>query len=218
MCSCIPNYIGKAPNCRPECSSNSECPSNLACFNEKCRDPCPGSCGFSAKCTVVNHTPSCTCLTGYTGDPFTSCHQIPRKIESQSNLNRKIQTYSCTIPLAVVIRDEIRRPCDPSPCGANAVCKERDGAGSCTCLPDYFGDPYSGCRPECSVNNDCARDKACLNNKCRDPCPGVCGFNAECHVVNHSPACSCIAGHVGDPLQGCRPEIKSKSRFLMANT
>lgn len=120
-----------------------------------------------------------------------------------------ITIYPSTTNLALVY-DEIRRPCDPSPCGANAECKERDGAGSCTCLPEYFGDPYSGCRPECSVNNDCPRDKACLNNKCRDPCPGVCGFNAECYVVNHSPACSCLSGYVGDPLQGCRPEIKSK--------
>lgn len=83
------------------------------------------------------------------------------------------------------------------------MCKERNGAGACSCLPDYFGDPYSGCRPECVTNNDCQRNKACLNNKCRDPCPGVCGSNAECRVVNHAPQCNCIVGYTGNPLTGC---------------
>lgn len=80
------------------------------------------------------------------------------------------------------LRDEVN-PCSPSPCGANAVCKERNGAGSCLCLPEYFGDPYTGCRPECVQNSECDRSKACINNKCKDPCPGVCGINAsKCRV------------------------------------
>lgn len=27
----------------------------------------------NARCTVINHTPSCSCEIGYTGDPFTNC-------------------------------------------------------------------------------------------------------------------------------------------------
>ena len=38
-------------------------------------------------------------------------------------------------------------PCKPSPCGSNAVCRARERAAGCSCLPDYFGDPYVGCRP-----------------------------------------------------------------------
>lgn len=76
-CSCLPSFIGSPPNCRPECNINSECASNLACINQKCRDPCPGSCGAGAQCNVINHTPACTCPEGYTGDPFTSCSPIP---------------------------------------------------------------------------------------------------------------------------------------------
>lgn len=77
-CSCLLNYVGRSPNCRPECSINSECPSNLACVNERCIDPCPGSCGALATCTVSNHRPICTCIPGYTGDPFRNCNEIPR--------------------------------------------------------------------------------------------------------------------------------------------
>lgn len=81
-CSCLPNYVGSPPNCRPECTINSECPSNQACIREKCRDPCPGSCGVSANCQVMNHIPVCSCIEGYTGDPFSNCY--PKPPESKS--------------------------------------------------------------------------------------------------------------------------------------
>lgn len=76
-CSCLPNYIGRPPNCRPECVINSECPSNKACINERCIDPCVGKCGHNALCSVVKHNPVCNCLSGYEGDPFTRCTVIP---------------------------------------------------------------------------------------------------------------------------------------------
>lgn len=77
-CTCLPQYIGSPPNCRPECVISAECPSNKACINEKCRDPCPGSCGIGALCTVNNHTPNCYCPNGYIGDPFSSCILKPQ--------------------------------------------------------------------------------------------------------------------------------------------
>lgn len=80
VCSCLPDYIGRAPNCRPECTSNQECPANLACINERCKDPCPGSCGNSAYCSVVMHSPVCSCDNGFTGDPFSGCYPVPSKI------------------------------------------------------------------------------------------------------------------------------------------
>lgn len=56
---------------------NSECLGNQACIGEKCRDPCPGSCGVNALCNVINHTPICTCINGFTGDPFVNCQPKP---------------------------------------------------------------------------------------------------------------------------------------------
>ena len=99
--------------------------------------------------------------------------------------------------------DEKPTPCTPSPCGSNAVCNENNGAGSCTCIPNYFGNPYQGCRPECVINSDCALNRACVNSRCIDPCPGTCGTNAECHVVNHLATCSCIASYTGNPYIYC---------------
>lgn len=103
-----------------------------------------------------------------------------------------------------VISEEIQNPCEPSPCGANAICTQRNGAGACSCIEDYQGNPYEGCRPECVLSSDCPTDKACIRNKCKDPCPGVCGSNANCAVVNHVPTCTCITGYVGDPFSACR--------------
>jgi len=136
-----------------------------------------------------------------------------RIIALQTYFEHFFQIYK-KIFIVTPIRDEPINPCNPSPCGSNAICKERNGAGSCTCLPDYFGDPYSGCRPECVTNNDCSRNTACLNNKCRDPCPGICGLNADCHVSNHAPTCTCLVGFSGNPLSSCH-EVTIPSKILL---
>lgn len=91
--------------------------------------------------------------------------------------------------------------CNPSPCGENAECLE----GKCSCHPEYQGDPYSGCRPECLQSSECNRNEACINNKCRNPCPGTCAINAECNVVNHIPMCSCPERMTGNAFVECRP-------------
>lgn len=178
-CSCLRGYLGSPPSCRHECTINAECTSNQACIRNKCQDPCPGSCGINAVCNVFSHTPVCTCIDGYVGDPFTNCNRAP--------------------PPA---RDPPVDPCYPSPCGTNAQCND----GACSCLPEYHGDPYSGCRPECVLNSDCPRDRACLRSKCVDPCPGTCALNAICEVINHVPMCSCPAGLSGNAFVQCQPQ------------
>ncbi len=77
QCGCQANMIGSVPNCRPECLLGSDCPSNMACINQKCVDPCPGTCAPNADCRVINHSPTCNCATGYTGNGFDGCRPIP---------------------------------------------------------------------------------------------------------------------------------------------
>lgn len=100
--------------------------------------------------------------------------------------------------------------CQSQRCGANAQCRD----GICTCLPEYQGDPYQGCRPECILSSDCSKDRACIRQKCKDPCPGTCGQNAECAVINHIPMCSCLSGHTGDAFVLCRP-IPRKTNYCI---
>lgn len=110
---------------------------------------------------------------------------------------------------------ESLNPCMPSPCGANAVCREQNGVGACQCVDNYFGNPYEGCRPECVLNSDCASDKACIRYKCVDPCPGICGQNAECLAVNHLPTCNCLSGYSGDAYRYCH--LVQNERKSMGN-
>ena len=112
--------------------------------------------------------------------------------------------------LATTPRPEVIDPCNPSPCGTNAVCNERNGAASCTCLPGLFGNPYIECKPECTINQECATTLACVNQKCVDPCPGVCGVHATCSVQNHYPICRCDPGYEGDPFSACYRITTSK--------
>lgn len=76
ICSCLPEFVGNAPACRPECVVNSECSMNKACINKKCVSPCVGVCGEYADCSVHNHSPFCMCQNGYSGNAFVRCYPI----------------------------------------------------------------------------------------------------------------------------------------------
>lgn len=181
VCECSQlEYIGNPyEGCRPECVGNSECPANQACIRSKCQDPCPGVCGLEAICTMNNHIPICSCPPGYTGNAFAQC------------------TRQVTPPPP-------SDPCYPSPCGPNSICRIQNEKAVCECLPGFFGNPLAqGCRPECTLSSDCAKDRACINSKCVDACVGECGFGAVCQTINHSPVCSCPANMVGNPFVQC---------------
>lgn len=132
----------------------------------------------------------CSCQDGYTGDPFTICYVMPSPVKKMD-------------------------PCNPTPCGTNALCKvSRNGIGGCICEDGYFGNPYEACTPECVINTDCQYNKACLKNKCEDPCPGVCGTTALCEVINHVPSCKCASGYTGNPYNYCHIIIKEPSKLI----
>ena len=190
-CSCIRGYFGDPySQCRPECVSNSDCPTNRACSNLKCIDPCPGTCGINARCQAVNHIATCTCTGGFRWDPFTQCVTIPFK------------------PVTVEPQD----PCNPDPFGPNSKYRAQGTRSVCTWFPGFFGVPPN-CRPKCLLSSECQLTKACVQQRCLDPCPGTCGANAECKVVNHNPICSCPKGYSGDPFFNCNkdPEVITPS-------
>lgn len=110
----------------------------------------------------------------------------------------------------------VENPCRPSPCGPNSQCRETNNHAICSCSVGYIGVPPM-CRPECVVSSECPQNKACINEKCVDPCPGTCGHNTRCNVVNHNPICSCSSGYTGDPFIGCERIIESMklSNFVL---
>lgn len=209
VCSCLPEFIGTPPACRPECTISSECATDRACVNQKCVDPCAADpCGSNAQCRVRNHSPICTCNNGFTGDAFTRCYPIPRELFDMSQpelIHTERMCISILAPPIEIEREEIRDPCLPSPCGPNAECRNVNGVPSCSCLATFIGQPPN-CRPECTINSECPSQQACINQKCRDPCPGACGLNTVCRVINHTPTCLCIDGYVGNPFINCNPK------------
>ena len=153
ICTCLDNMIGSAPNCRPECLTNSQCEFSKACKNMRCVDPCSENrCGIQARCRVVSHSPICECNERHYGDPFYKCE--PEKQDDPVREN----------------------PCDK--CGPYSECREISGTFVCKCQDGYIGAPPY-CKPECTINSDCPSHLACINRKCADPCTNMCGFNAR---------------------------------------
>ncbi|KAK8736643.1 hypothetical protein OTU49_017434, partial [Cherax quadricarinatus] len=193
VCECLPGTFGN-PNvpsgCKFECVTNAECPMKEACDDRRCRDPCVGTCGLQALCDVVAHNPVCRCPAGYTGDPFYRCTLTLVEVE----------------PEPVFPPEQKSDPCTGSPCGSYAQCSAKDELYTCSCTPGYVGNPYTGCRPECTINSECPLSRACVNQLCVDPCPGSCGLNADCHVLRHQPNCFCHSGYTGDPYTRCHPQ------------
>nr|XP_027235379.1 neurogenic locus notch homolog protein 3-like [Penaeus vannamei] len=182
-CACLPGFYGRPElGCTPECITNSDCVPTRACINQRCVDPCAGSCGVQAECRVLNHNPICSCPRGYVGDPFRACHPAPEPVLPPTHVT----------------------PCHPDPCGTTHACTASGTVAYCTCLPGFFGDARVQCRPECLVSSDCPLTLSCISQKCRDPCPGTCGNNALCSVVSHNPVCACPEGYTGDPFTDCR--------------
>lgn len=103
----------------------------------------------------------------------------------------------------ILVSDPIN-PCRPSPCGPNSQCREVNGQAVCSCLPTFTGSP-PGCRPECTLSSECSHSEACTNQKCTNPCIDTCGQYSDCHVINHSPICSCKPSYTGDPFTRCYP-------------
>lgn len=102
----------------------------------------------------------------------------------------------------MALPEPIGNPCIPSPCGPNSQCQVKENTPSCSCLLEFVGSPPN-CKPECITNSECSYNKACVNMKCKDPCPGFCGLNGICQVVSHAPRCSCLPGYTGDPFIQC---------------
>lgn len=106
-CTCQPGYFGNPyQSCSPECTVNSDCPSNRACVSLKCVDPCPGSCGINANCQVLSHAPNCYCEPGYTGNPYRRCFIERRKDEFATSFNWTCFCFSdesCHIQLDLLL-------------------------------------------------------------------------------------------------------------------
>ena len=199
---------------RYECLRDPDCPTTLACRNEKCVDPC--ACARNAECDPKNHRGFCTCIPGYTGDPYgVECIPILDPIIEEPDC---ITDGDCPSKLGCY-GDTCKNPClEDRPCASNAECTVKDTLPMrtmvCTCKEGYIGKGDIRCdkivapiQVGCSSDFECPNTQACENRKCFNPCVSrnPCAPIATCTVQNHRATCRCPEGMTGDPTRQCQP-------------
>lgn len=80
------------------CRSDGECPSQTACINGDCIDPCGlDPCGENTECRVVDTVPvrtiACECLPGYQGDAAEKC--VESEISVLCNRPGNVSCFDC---------------------------------------------------------------------------------------------------------------------------
>ena len=130
---------------------------------------------------MIRNKAVCACKSGSKGNPYLKC-VINNHEEEEIELEKTCQ--------------------NGVKCGQFAECNPGTG-NECQCRSGYIGEPPL-CRPQCLRNADCAKNQACISDKCQNPCIGACGIDAICKVINHLPRCKCPENlDSGDPYKEC---------------
>lgn len=229
-CTCLPGYQGNAyvqcvesrtPTVTAECTQDSQCPSQTACVNTKCVNPCRLGqiCSPDQECRVSDSLPLRTVM----------CLCPPDTIATQDGLCRRIQAApQCRVDQDCkdsdrCVQGNCIEACRIDSCGLNAQCISRAHQAMCTCPEGYAGNAHVECtrvqylppapQAECTRDDDCHVGYGCVNQRCVNPCTAdVCGPSAFCHVEVHQPVCRCPPGYSGNPRERLVGFCGSKSK------
>ncbi|QQP34980.1 Putative LOC101893139, partial [Caligus rogercresseyi] len=215
-CQCPFNMKGDpyAACVEVECSVNEDCPSERACYQDKCIDPCvlDSPCAPNAICKTSQHRSSCVCPPPLIGNPLVSCAEkepLPVEVEKECTVDS-----DCPSQLAC-LNERCENPCySLSPCHSSSMCSVVDTTPFrtmvCTCREGWIPKDDRSCAPiktpnppGCVRDDECTSNEACVNRMCRNPCD--CGEGAECFLSGHRPICQCPEGFIGNPQVECKP-------------
>lgn len=149
LCRCPPGMSGNPytfcqEERKVECHEDADCPSILACFNNRCQNPCTvlEPCERPANCESISTLPVrtmiCMCPSGYISDGVGKCKPIPAITEVACTSDSQ-----CPSDRACV-NGICQNPCN---CGPNAECTVRNNKPICSCVPGYEGNPNIECLP-----------------------------------------------------------------------
>ncbi|KAM0733299.1 Cuticlin-3 [Formica fusca] len=238
-CACPPGYVGDVKSgcarVKEKCKADNECPSQTACFNGQCINPCTEikPCGINAECKVLDTSPIrtmiCECLPGYRGNAVVRCDPLSN-LCPRGQIRDEYGNCVCSFGFGKDENDECI-PCKQSNMVINdegyCVCDLEKGFsidenGRCVC-PTRYGyriDASGYCRQieiiECTRNDDCADDRYCdkTTRTCQDPCKKQqCGVHALCNATRHQAICVCINGYLGNPYTQCYDRKDGRTDF-----
>jgi len=195
-----------APLLEAQCSSDYDCPNEKACVGKQCVDPCTlrGACGENALCRTLLHKPRCSCPQCYVGMPLRECRPDPKCVTTspRPNLPALCQADSdCPESLSCnLVTRKCSDPCHTSGliCDSNKKCEVRHHRAVCVCKAGFVvsEEGVLMCAPErvqCSRDDECASNLACVHGKCQNPCTkrAPCPASKTCEVLDHKPVCIC---------------------------
>lgn len=176
-CKAVPAIVTTTDGC----VSDTDCPTDKACVRGYCRDPC--NCALNAECRVRDHRPVCSCKQGFEGNPELHCVRSGCRSDQDCSGKHRCSDRRCV-------------PVCPA-CGIGADCYAIDHRPICECPAGLSGDPQNSCiLVGCRSDSDCPSERACVNDKCVDPCAnnGPCSSGEECEVRYHKAQCLCAPG------------------------
>lgn len=196
-----------------ECQVDRDCQTDQICHINKCINPClvANPCAFNAICEAINHATRCVCPPGLVGNPYEHCDTVECYVNNDCDASKACVQSQCLDPCLL---DNV--------CAPTAICKVINHDASCACPPGYVGDPLVLCSAkldpipalaevECVTDADCPSGRACLDNRCQNPCYELspCDVTAVCSVVDTVPfrtmICSCRTGWVPESDRSCVP-------------
>lgn len=113
----------------PECQFDGDCPSQMACIDDTCSNPCLKltPCTSSSQCRVLDSLPVrtmvCECLNGVP-DSRGECRKLPTVKTGCESDDECSENESC-------INQQCRNPCD---CAPGAQCNVIRHRPICSCL------------------------------------------------------------------------------------
>jgi hypothetical protein len=151
-CHCPPGTTGspyiechgeKHTKPEPECRSDSDCSSQLACINQLCKNPCANGdvCTRDQECRVLDTLPLrtvlCQCPPDTIADNLGNCKPIRSQPECQVDADCS-DSDKC-------FRSSCVEACKIDRCGVNALCNSVHHQAVCTCAPGYTGNARYEC-------------------------------------------------------------------------
>ena len=129
------------------CRADSECPSQTACINQQCVNPCSVAdpCGINAQCQVLDTLPVrtmvCICITGYQGNAAVECTPGECQPLLVQELTLVVAVPTCPPGRGLVLNEHDKCVCPPG--------HYVDEDGNCVYCPVEFGFVLTGGKCVC---------------------------------------------------------------------